>query len=1065
MPWYPLGMACSTNRVCQYIGPGTILAGYLGIVGPVVSVAQAQQKLHFTYLWHLEQPIYWPDRQASGQDRYEVAWGSILRKDAGAVHPSNNLRDIFGLADRVAAYQYRCRDAVNSIRWTNEGGAQISYSGGLIENISSLGNANQLGYSSGWYNSLREARGWSTTIGTSVPRCDLVIFPFHHALMPLLDESAMRKEIQLYKSIYPDAWGAGVPQSVGFFPSEMAFTERMIPVLASEGIQWSIVSAEKISRACADFPVVYGSGGINCDPPNLADKINPAQGASGYYRQSIDRGCAPAEAYPFALTPRRAQHVDPATGVISSIIVVPASQSLGWKDGYAPIGTSYFDQLNTRNDPNRPMLVVLAHDGDNAWGGGFSYYQEATPNLVSSANGAGYVPTVVQRYLSDHPVPANDFVHVEDGAWVNADGDFGSPQFLNWNWPPVNASGQVDIANGWAEDIRNWAIIVAAQNRVDTAEQIWTDPIVMGGSGGSVNVRKILYPDGSTNAVERAWHYFLGSLNSGYMYYGTAEDFEVKPTIACNEALRLTSPVIGSGTNDRTPPTVWIPQRFPWNPGSTNFGPAHGYQQVVNNGDFWIWTFADDVSGVTSVTMKYRLDADGQNPLSSTQNETYVGGPEVGAWQSLAMTRRAFPAGNIFNSPTIDFFEMPQAIADQYSVQLTGIRSALVDYYVEAMDSRGNVRKSAIQHVYVGDGQGAIGGGGPAVAISPATPTAGQSVTVTYDPAGRVLAGASQVTMHWGVNTWTQVTDTPMIASVGADAGTWLATVTIPSGNTTQLDLVFNNTQGTWDNNNGQDWHYAVTPGGGGGAMWVMDGVRDASAMLVGNNSGVSLWAGLIGDDLYVASKDAGEGNDHFIFVAPLAGPGVLRASSWAKAGQVATWAAFLADENDNDYESWFDHGSARVGAMTGANGGVLEGTINLRDLFALGSSPLPEAVWLAFGAYPTADGSSLISGAQIGPSLDSNTMLNANEFVRVELCTLDPALCAPACVADVDNGTGTGTPDGGVTIDDLLYYLTTFNTGSISADVDDGTGTGSPDGGVTIDDLLYFLTRFNAGC
>jgi len=68
-------------------------------------------------------------------------------------------------------------------------------------------------------------------------------------------------------------------------------------------------------------------------------------------------------------------------------------------------------------------------------------------------------------------------------------------------------------------------------------------------------------------------------------------------------------------------------------------------------------------------------------------------------------------------------------------------------------------------------------------------------------------------------------------------------------------------------------------------------------------------------------------------------------------------------------------------------------------------------------------------------------------------------------CIADVDDGTGTGTPDGGVTIDDLLYYIQIFNQGLGDADVDDGSGTGTPDGGVTIDDLLYFLTRFNAGC
>lgn len=76
-----------------------------------------------------------------------------------------------------------------------------------------------------------------------------------------------------------------------------------------------------------------------------------------------------------------------------------------------------------------------------------------------------------------------------------------------------------------------------------------------------------------------------------------------------------------------------------------------------------------------------------------------------------------------------------------------------------------------------------------------------------------------------------------------------------------------------------------------------------------------------------------------------------------------------------------------------------------------------------------------------------------------------EPAAVLPPCPADVDDGTASGIADGGVTIDDLLYYLSIFNLGDVSADVDDGTGTGTPDGGVTIDDLLYFLTRFNLGC
>lgn len=68
-------------------------------------------------------------------------------------------------------------------------------------------------------------------------------------------------------------------------------------------------------------------------------------------------------------------------------------------------------------------------------------------------------------------------------------------------------------------------------------------------------------------------------------------------------------------------------------------------------------------------------------------------------------------------------------------------------------------------------------------------------------------------------------------------------------------------------------------------------------------------------------------------------------------------------------------------------------------------------------------------------------------------------------CAADLDDGSGTGMPDGGVTLDDLLYFLGLFESGDAGADLDDGTGTNAPDGGVTIDDLVYFIVRFELGC
>ncbi len=70
-----------------------------------------------------------------------------------------------------------------------------------------------------------------------------------------------------------------------------------------------------------------------------------------------------------------------------------------------------------------------------------------------------------------------------------------------------------------------------------------------------------------------------------------------------------------------------------------------------------------------------------------------------------------------------------------------------------------------------------------------------------------------------------------------------------------------------------------------------------------------------------------------------------------------------------------------------------------------------------------------------------------------------------PACPTDLDDGSGTGTPDQAVTIDDLLYFLTRFESGAAAADLDNGTFTGTPDGAVSIDDLLYFLANFEQGC
>ncbi len=762
---------------------------------PVVTPkGSANNNPKVSWLWHMHQPIYWNDQlRAGGTDRYEYAWESIQQKDGGSSSPENNLREIFGKDDRVAAYQYRTRDAVGSIGGHANGGVAISYSGALMENVNSLGQAGQLGYGSGWAGSMNEAHGWTTTDGKT--KMDIVNFTYHHSLIGLHNPETVYMELKLQQEKMKEVFG-GSYNSNGLFPTEMCFSERLIPTLVDLGIDWSIVSGEHIARACPDFPVQFGSGGINCQPPNLADQINP--NGVDFIRVSIDRGCSPTNANPLSYQPAYAKYVDPETGAVDQIIVVPADQSQGWRDGYACINANFIDGLNAKNNPSLPSLTLMAHDGDNAFGGGFSYYGECVPGLAGDAVSRGGEVTTIEQYLDDYAANISTTIHVEDGGWAYADGDFGSPSFINWNYPLLDVNGQHDPANGWHEKAREMALFTETLNRVLTAQQV---------TGNVPNFQKIMHPDGSTTAVDRGWHYFLGSLDSGNVYYGTPLDLEIKGTIGCNEAFEHVDPIVAANlNNDLTPPTIWLPQRFPYNPGSINFGVEHQYTQYQDDGDFHIWTFIADVNSLSRVQLKYRIDVDGTNPIASHQNETFAGGAEVGAWQTLTMNGRQFPNGNVYNKPDLNYFELPAHMPYHYSVEVVDLREVLIDYYIEAEDSKGNIAKSPIQHVWIGDGNGAAG---DTVTTVPDPMVKGSQATITYDPTGRVLSGASDVFIHIGYNDWTNVeSPDPQMTPDGNGKFTYTFTVD-PSA--TVVDCVFNNGSGTWDNNGGNDWHLTTT--------------------------------------------------------------------------------------------------------------------------------------------------------------------------------------------------------------------------------------------------------------
>jgi hypothetical protein len=803
----------------------------------------ANTNVHTTWLWHLHQPIYWPDRAPANHaaDHYQNAWDTI---QLGNVHPDDtSLTTVFGESDRVNAYQGEPSGTVSGLLGYPNAGAQLNMSGALMENVQSLAVQNQLGYGSGWNSGNTAARSWTTSSGK--PRMDIVNFTYHHAMAPLVSDETLQMELTIQQRQMQIFWGTGVPLSRGYFPAETCFSEHMIPILNKMGIAWTVIANNHLSRTCPDMPVVTGSGGEMCDLPNAADQINPAQGAGSYRSLAIDRGCSPTQVMPFGFQLHYARYVDPNTGNASTIILAPSDQVFGWKDSYSTWDLGLIAPLEALNDPAKPALVLCAHDGDNAWSGGSSYYQQWVGQMASTAVSDGYEPTTIEQFINDFPPSTSDVVHVEDGGWVFADGDMGSPSFINWNWPPsysTNGANVVDPSLGVTDKGDNWRVIIATENRVKTAQQI---------SGITPRVDQVRDPgsfSATPNAVELGWHYYLASLDSGFVYYGCTADECLRAIVAQSNAVRNVDSVIAANpAGDTTPPTVFLPQRSPWNPGGTNFGVQYGYKTVVEpNSDFWIWTYAYDVSGITNVTL--RLRNDGTNPPTSDQFKTYAGGPLAGAWQTTNMTWRVTPNSSGYT---------PQYMADYYYSKVGGITNAFVDYYVSATDAHGNTYKSPIQHVWVGTGSGGSsgngGGGSGPVTVSPGSPVAGNLVTIQYVATGRAIATANPVYIHLGWNNWNPVISPDAAMTFNSTSNWWQSTVTIPS-TATNLNCVFNNGSGTWDNNGGANWNFAVTANSSPAAPAQP---QNLVATPIATNQINLSWSAAAGASIYFVSRDS----------------------------------------------------------------------------------------------------------------------------------------------------------------------------------------------------------------
>jgi hypothetical protein len=627
------------------------------LVGTAALTAAAtpamSQKMQVGFLWHMHQPLYYP--------------GETVTQTQQAGRFSYSLYDIHNT--RQGPYTTWPRNAIQSGLGLANLGAQVSFSGSLMENLNNLAATGAAGSQwNGWSGAYTQAKNWTTQRGNS--RLDLIGFSYAHGLFPMLDTRDMRMHLRLHRNAVEAQFGTTTPYSNGFFPAETAFSTRIIPALVAEGFQWTLFDSIHVERAYKDYPFTASA---NLVPPNPADQRNAAVGTSGGGWVQLNNVWAPSKvAAPHAYRPQYTQYINPATGVASKIIAVPAARYEGNEDGRGGFGALQYqavmDQYRQYNtDPTKPMFVMLHHDGDNYGGGSDAYYHSNFQNMVNWAtNNPNYNISTVKDYLQQYPPDPNQTVHIENGSWAGADN--GDPQFRKWNGMPN--------AQGWSPDRNSWAVLTAAKNRVFMADDISPYQSVS-------NIR-----NNTGTQTERAWYDLIHAQASDYWYWDGTEIWDSNVTRGSNLAVAHADAVIsGYGGPDQTPPTVLIPQRDVWNPGGFDFGSTR------QASDFKVWTYAYDVSGLSNVSLKFRTSGTGVT-APGTANQTYAGGTGINAWSTLAMVGTDFAPPPGILTPTYR--------ALQYSANITGVGNALVDYYVEATDNAGNLFRSDIQHVFVG---------------------------------------------------------------------------------------------------------------------------------------------------------------------------------------------------------------------------------------------------------------------------------------------------------------------------------------------------------------------------
>jgi len=654
----------------------------------------------------------------------------------------------------------------------------VTMSGSVVNNVNSFMYTNNVtGYNNvNWgtpwrdnFNNLKTTNNKNTL--------DMTHVTGHHSMGPLVGNDYFLKDL-IYQNAtlaQPYFLGNSFKSSKGYFPTELGFSERLIPVLDKLGMDWSVLGNVHLSRTLRDYPLLDDPG-RDCliSPPNRADMQNVSNSGAWVSQQMFNEQQVTHNKFPFASTPHWVKYVNPDTGAETKIVGVPVAQAESWEESYQ--GQVKATALKPfENIVSQKQYFVIAHDGDNSSGRAGSEETWRNAGNVTYTD-PGVVGMGVDEYLINNTPAANDVVHVQDGSWVDTRDSCSDPQWHHWRlpfgiWkaqfydfnrimgtdyhPKTNPDGieegmTVSFEYGYHYLERNFALLQAALNYAKTAEQIWLDghpnywspstavdnEITYGGN--QLNPWMISFPvkgdaandyAGGANPAELGWYFLLPAMDSGFGYYDENQDDCVKPTLSFNQSLNFSQPYVNQNIiNDGTGPSVWWPQRWPYNPGSANCDKSEGWTKHYFDNNFAIYTYAYDVSDISSIHVKIRTHTNQWADVSDNTFRVYdpdtlyaqsvpnIDPSKVGDWVEYDMTERDLNAdinGVDWQAGSQEIFEIvpAQEIGSLYYSYIGDYRNQLIDYYIEAVDSRGNITKTDIQSVYVGAGKYRLDGG------------------------------------------------------------------------------------------------------------------------------------------------------------------------------------------------------------------------------------------------------------------------------------------------------------------------------------------------------------------